>query len=133
MSFRGVSIPSDSYVDIGDFDDIRASGTEICDAYALLCHTDKSTCCYVVQTLHGDSHRLLGDWYFPNGTSVDSIIQTLNRGLHDYFARNRGLSVIRLFVSGTPMERGRFRCEIPDANGVTQTLYANICEFTSSV
>ena len=127
MSFRGVSIPNDSYVDIGGFDDIRANGTEICDAQALLCHTDKSTCCHAVQTLHGD--RLLGDWYFPNGTTVDSVIQTLNRGLHDCFAKNRGLSVIRLFVSGTPTERGRFRCKIPDANGVMQTLYANIREF----
>ena len=131
MSFRGVFIPNDSYVDIGGFDDICANGTEICDAHALLCHTDNSTCCHAVQTLRGD--RLLGNWSFPNGTTIDSIKQTLNRGLRGYFARTRGLSVLRLFVSGTPKERGRFHCEIPDANGVTQTLYANIREFTSSV
>ena len=130
MSFRGVSIPNDSYVDIGGFDDIRANGTKICDAHALLCHTDKSDCCHTVQTLHGD--RPLGDWHFPNGTRVDSFTLSLNHG-HDgrYFARNRDLSVIRLYISGTPVERGRFRCEIPDANDVTQTLYANICELVN--
>ena len=39
--------------------------------------------------------------------------------------------MIRLYISGTPVERGRFRCEIPDANDVTQTLYANICELVN--
>ena len=120
LSFRGVAIPNDSYVDIGDFDDISANRTEVCDAHALLCHTDKSNCCNVVQTLHED--MLLGDWYFPNGTIVESFIRTLNSGLCCYFARNRGLSVIRLYVSGVPTERGRFLCEIPNANGVTHNL-----------
>ena len=113
-------------MDIGDFDDISTNGTEVCDAHALLCHTDKSNCCHAVQTLRGD--MLLGDWYFPNDIIVGSFIQTLKSGLRDYFGRNRGLSVIRLYVSGAPTERGRFRCEIPGANGVTRNLYANICE-----
>ena len=117
-----------AYVDINDFDDVSASNTELCSAHALLCHTDKRDCCHTVQTSPG---RPLGTWHLPNGTTVMSIAEKLNSELlnHDFFARNRDLSVIRLYVSGAPTERGRFRCEIPDANNVTQTLHANICEF----
>ena len=130
MSFRGVSLPNNSYVDIGGFDDIGAGVTQVCDAQALLCHTDKRDCCSPPQT---SSRNKLGDWYFPNRTAIVAITETFEKGLHDYFARNRDLGVIRLYVSGVPLERGRFQCEVPNANDVMETLYANICELMAII
>ena len=114
-------------MDIDDLDDISASSTELCNAHALLCKTDKADCCHSLQT--GGEYGL-GNWYFPNGTSVEYVTQS---GLNsNFFGRNRGLSVIRLYRYGHPLLRGRFRCVVQDAGGVDQTLYANICELTES-
>ena len=82
---------------------------------ALLCHTNKSGCCNVDL-----NHE--GEWYSPNMSPVASQIEA---GHNDLF-RNRGPSVVRLVRVGTPTERGRFYCEVPNASGVIQTIYVNI-------
>ena len=81
---------------------------------ALLCHTNKSDCCY---------RNRAGEWYYPDETNV---------GIKGYlppenlFYRNRGQSVVLLNRCGNPAERGLFRCRVPDANNLLQTIYVNI-------
>ena len=36
---------------------------------------------------------------------------------------------MRLYRQGSPTERGRFRCEIPNAINVNATLYVNIGKY----
>ena len=45
------------------------------------------------------------------------------------FSRNRATGIVRMSRYGNPTERGRFRCEIPDADGNTVALYLNIGEY----
>ena len=66
-----------------------------------------------------------GEWYFPNGNSVE--IRGTRYG--DIFYRNRGTRLVRLNRVGNPPERGRFRCEVPNAAGVMVTMYVNIGEW----
>ena len=88
---------------------------------ALLCCTNKEECC-------GPSNPgpVVGNWYFPSGMIVGSLSD--NTGVSSYFARNRGLRLVRLYRVGSPQERGRFHCEVPIADGSNQTIYVNICE-----
>ena len=84
---------------------------------ALLCYTNKTDCC-------GLPNRA-GEWYFPG--NEDMIVGTLGMPpRNNLFYRNRGQSVVLLHRRGSPPERGRFRCEVPDANNITQTLFVNI-------
>ena len=80
---------------------------------ALLCLTNNTMCCGRDQV---PGRGILGDWYYPNGTEV------VNLGEWWEFYRNRGQSVVRLHRrrGGVP---GIYRCAIPDAAGVDQTLY----------
>ena len=116
MSLRGTAIDNDSFVglnDIGGNDD---------DPEALLCHTNNTNCCRAAQGLHGD-------WYFPGGIRVGSFAEnTAARRFNNIFTRSRDLSVVRLSRYGSPSQRGRFYCEIINANNVNQTIYVNICE-----
>lgn len=81
----------------------------------MLCLTNKDECCDV------ESNRA-GEWYFPNGDKVEikrfSSISS--------FYRNRGEQAVLLNSRGNSMERGHFRCEIPDANDQNQSIFANI-------
>ena len=95
----------------------------------VFCHTNKIDCCRDEQ---------LGDWYYPNGTIVESY--TVNRDKHilEFFSGSRSQREVRLIVNGLcglvyigPPERGRFYCTVPDANGINQTLYVNIRELGS--
>ena len=108
------------------FDSIgRRGNTE-----AVLCHTNNQSCCAKGQAIPGD-------WYFPNGTAVESYTTNSERlgTSHPFFARNRGTnpSVVRLYHNSHPSsnaiaeERGCFSCKIPDAAGNLQTLHVNIC------
>ena len=98
---------------------------------ALLCVTDLVDCCESPLTVHGE-------WYYPNG----SVVRNPPPGFgYRAFMRNRGLNEIRngtqfygsvrLWRRYTPIERGRFYCELPSAANptVNQTLYVNIGKF----
>ena len=107
LSLKGQFIANNSYVyidDIGEYDD------------ALLCHTNKTDCCYLLP------YRA-GEWYFPNGASVVNLGRSYGE-----FYRDRGPQVVRLNRrKGTfATARGIFRCEVPDANYNMQTIYINI-------
>ena len=82
---------------------------------ALLCRTTRSDCCSGVNRL--------GEFYYPDGTLVG--IQSLNQPMY----RNRGSQMIRLNRnSNSPSlpSNGWYRCEIPSASGVLQSISINI-------
>ena len=132
---RGEVLPNDSFVDIDDimYTDYHRtdvpSNTNPRDE-ALKCVTDLVDCC---GTEPGTFRTVRGDWY-PDRVSLGSGRGEfrVNRGPNEVL--NNGSQVygsVRLYRSYTPPERGRFRCELPNAAdpGVNQTLYAIICKF----
>ena len=91
--------------DIGEGDD------------ALLCITNQTACCRPPYT--GDMRLALGNWFFPNGTRVPSS------GNQWDFHRTRGQMVV-LLHRRRGGEEGVYRCEIPDAMNVNQTVYIGV-------
>ena len=63
--------------------------------------------------------EVLGDWYYPNGTGV------ANNGEMWEFYRDRGPSVVRMNRRRGGVT-GIYRCVIPDAAGVNQTIYIGV-------
>ena len=86
--------------DIGEGDD------------ALLCITNYTACCR--------PPKALGNWFFPNGTTVPNV----SKEKWDIF-RDRGQMVVRMNRRGGGVE-GIYRCEIPDAMNVIQTIYIGV-------
>ena len=82
---------------------------------ALLCVTDYTACCRPPYT----GYSTAGNWYFPNETRVPSP------GNRWEFCRSRGQMVVSLHRSRGG-EEGIYRCEIPDARNVTQTIYIGV-------
>ena len=77
---------------------------------ALLCKTNLSNCCKNVPFR-------FGQFYYPDGEKVP--IRSGGSG----FYRDRGDQEIRLNRrDGITSPVGKFRCEIPDADGVSQNL-----------
>ena len=77
---------------------------------ALLCITNYTACCRPPAN---------GNWFFPNGTRVP------NSGNQWDFFRNRGEMVVRMHRRRDG-EEGIYRCVIPDAMNVTQTIYIGV-------
>ena len=104
-----------------DVDDIGAGN----DATALLCHTSNTGCC-------GESMSVSGNWHFPDGTVVknETSIKQVNNAASNYFARNSGAGVVRLYRVGNPTNKGHFYCIVPNAAGDNQTIYVNLCKLT---
>ena len=139
LKVKGVSVPSDSIVDLDDvlyrvpingFREDPSNANPTLHDGAVLCETDLVDCCASPRTVRGD-------WYLPNGNRV--IFET---GGNSAFRSNRGPNElrngrqfngsVRLYRRySSPPGRGRFRCELPNADNssVNQTLYAIICEF----
>ena len=107
------------------------------DGDALLCMTDNTACCGRAQVPGG---RILGDWFYPNGTRVPNSLIGIGPIGTRYiryrqvtmweFYRNRGQSVVRLHRrrGGVP---GIYHCVIPDTAGVNQTIYIGV--YTANV
>ena len=104
-----------------DFDDIPNIPTlgGVQDDSVLNCRTNLEACCNAGQD---NVAAPVGEWYYPNGTALDFEAGGAT------FRRNRGLMNVRLWRRDTPPERGRFQCELPNAQNVNQTVYVNICE-----
>ena len=112
FSLNGATYQNNSVVnleDIGESDD------------ALLCITDQIACCSKEFT--GAMGPAIGNWFFFNGTRVPGS------GSQWDFHTTRGKMVVRL-NRRRGGEGGVYRCEIPDALNVTQTLYIGV--YTSS-
>ena len=90
----------------------------------LMCVTELVTCC---------ESEGLGDWYYPDGTKVgfdtgSSVTFQSNRAQNEEVIGQQLNGSVRLWRRWTPLERGLFHCELPDAHNTIQTLYVNICE-----
>ena len=85
--------------DIGEGDD------------ALLCITEQTVCCQPPY-----SSTTMGNWYFSNETTVPS-----EDSMWDFY-RTRGHSMVLMHRRRGGVN-GIYRCEIPDALGVIQTMY----------
>ena len=115
LMLHGEIIPNNSYVltsNIGEGDG------------GLLCNTDRSDCCRASGSVAAQGH-----WYFPDPPGGQVLIRG-TRTTGNFFYRDRGVRIVRLnrFGTGTPIERGRFRCEIPNADGINVDRYVNIGE-----
>ena len=117
LELLGVTLPNNSFV---DFDDIPeySDGLNPNDynyRQTMFCRTNLAPCC---------NPPPVGEWYYPNGSALEFDAGGTT------FRRNRGTGVIRLYRRSSPTERGRFRCEIPNAAdpNINQTLYVHICE-----
>ena len=108
FSFRGTTYQNNSCValeDIGEGND------------ALLCITHFPACCRPPYT--DEYWSALGNWFFPNGTSVPA-----GYSQSDLY-RKSGYMLVRL-NRRRGGEEGIYRCEILDSTNVTQTLYIGI-------
>ena len=126
---QGQIIPNNSLVNFYDFLYNPPQPPTNQNAYGLqplMCVTDLVACCET---------QGLGNWYFPNGglvsddrTSVGHRFE-LNRGQHEVINGQQFYGSVRIWRRYTPPERGLFRCELPDAQNINQSLYVNVCEF----
>ena len=78
---------------------------------ALLCKTNLNVCC-------NDPYNL-GHWFYPNGTRVRVLKMNWD------FYRGRGSMVVRINRRRGGVD-GIYRCEIPDATNVPQTIYIGV-------
>ena len=104
FSLRGTKYQNNSNVtleDIGEGDD------------ALLCMTMFNAC-------GNASNTMTGEWFFPNGTEVNS-----STDVHQDFYITRGQTVVCL-NRRSGGEEGIYRCQIPDSLNVTQTIYIKL-------
>lgn len=110
VTIRGANVDNDGYIAI----DLLDSQERV------RCMTSNRYCCEA-------ETGILGNWSFPNG----SLISNRNKlGYPPFFARSRNNNVVQLFRvdndSIVPSQRGRFCCEVPDDQNVTQRYYINI-------
>ena len=87
---------------------------------ALLCITNLTACCRPPYT--GDAGKAMGNWYFPNGTRLNS--DRVN-GEELGFFRARSQMAIHVNRRSGGVE-GIYRCEMHDAMNVTQTTYIGV-------
>lgn len=134
LRLQGVTLSSESLVDVDDIfqspSDTPTNGDESHNQ-SLLCLTDLEDCC-------NDPRTRQGAWYYPDGTVVTFSFGEnkfrRTRGPNEVMTDRQFYGSVRLFRQGSPPERGRFRCELPNAANpfVNQTIYANIRELTKT-
>ena len=84
----------------------------------LFCTTDRVECC--------SGANRAGSWYFPDGHEILPGFLAVS----DIY-QNRGPQIVRLNRrNGVQSPSGKYRCEIPDANGTTQELFVTIMPST---
>ena len=96
---------------------------------ALRCETDLEDCC-------GSPRTVRGHWYYPDGREAlnsGTPAYRSNRGPNEVTNGEKFYGSVRLWRRYTPGERGRFRCELPNAAGVVQTLYVSIGELQNVI
>ena len=114
FSLRGTTYQNNSIVTLED----------IGEGYdALLCVTDQPACCSRFYT--GKIGSALGNWFFPNGTRVLNFYANYTTGTLWDFYRTRSQMIVHMRRRRGGVD-GIYRCEIPDAMNVTQTLYIGV-------
>ena len=108
LSLKNITYQNNSIVmleNIGEDDD------------ALLCITNLTACCQPPYT--GVNGSVLGNWFFPNGTGVSGSNNQSD------FHTTKGQMVVRMNRRRGGVE-GIYRCQIPDAINVIQTIYIGV-------
>ena len=93
----------------------------------LMCLTAQTDCCGLNANGISVVAERRGDFYYPNGTRVP----ILSNAGSDRLFRGRGYLFIvlqRLSTATTTPPTGRYRCDIPDRNGVSRNMFINIGE-----
>ena len=106
FSLKGTTYQNNSVItleDVGEGDD------------ALRCITDYPNCCRYPFT----GPRVIGNWFFPNGTRVVSSDARWD------FHRTRWQSVVRLHRRRGGAE-GLYCCKIPNTLNITQSIYIGV-------
>ena len=85
---------------------------------------DDALLCMTIQSKMNSSIAF-GGWFFPNGTRVPSEVANETSGEKWDFYRSRGQMVVRMNRRRDGVE-GTYRCEIPDAMNVAQTMYIGV-------
>jgi hypothetical protein len=116
FSFIGVYLTLSGQVYSNNSVITKAEITET--ANGLQCVTDKMPCC--------QTGSRVGEWHFPNGSVIPE------QGSHTTFFVSRGDSgTVNLnYVDNSSISStsGQFCCEVPDANGLSQTQCALLSE-----
>ena len=89
---------------------------------ALLCRTNQSACCTSNFT---GTVSTLGNWYFPNGTSISRKIVNVTSEEQRNIYRSRGWMSVGLNHRRGGVE-GIYRCEMHESMNVTQTIYIGV-------
>ena len=115
FSLRGTTYHNNSLVAL---EDIGES-----DSTALLCVTDLTACCQPSD--NGQFGHVIGNWFFPNESSVPSDLVNETSNLRWAFYRSRGQMVVLLHRRRGGVT-GIYRCKISDTMNVTQNLYVGV-------
>ena len=91
---------------------------DIGESVDALLYINNQTACWQ-ESDSGKMGSAIGNWFFPNGTKVPSGDDQWD------FYRTRGQMVVRMNRRRGGVE-GIYRCEIPDAMNVTQTIYIGV-------
>ena len=89
---------------------------------ALLCMTNLATCC---QASYSGTGSALGNWYFPNGTTISRKIVNVPSEVQRDIYQSRDQSVVLLNRRRGGVA-GIYRCEIPVSTNVTQSIYIGV-------
>ena len=140
LMLRGEVVPNDSFVDLEDIMFTGPSGStdppsnrNPRSSEALTCVTDLVDCCGT-ESSSGTTRTVRGDWYPDIVTLSGGSGQfRVNRGPNEVIDGSQVYGSVRLYRHYTPPQRGRYRCELPNAAdpSVNQTLYYTLT-FVSS-
>ena len=114
FSLRGTTYQNNSLVTLEDIGEWRD---------ALLCVTDQPACCSRFYT--GEIGSALGNWFFPNGTTIVSFYANYTTRTQWDFYRTRGQMIVHMHRRRGG-ENGIYSCEIPDIMNVAQTIYVGV-------
>ena len=102
LFWQGIQYPNNSILNVEDIGE---------GDHALACQTDRSPCCF--------SQYRIGEWYYPNGTTVPIM------GEEASFYRNRndaGQVLLNRRNHEADYSTGLFCCVLPDTSNITHTL-----------
>ena len=115
FSLRGTAYQNNSLVALEDMG--------LSDS-ALLCVTNDTDCC-IKAFIRENGKEAFGNWYYPNGTRVQSFHVDDKPHVEWDFYRTRGLSVVSMFRRRGG-DVGIYRCQLPYVTNDTAYLYIGV-------
>ena len=94
--------------------------TDIGDRFngpALFCLTPNTDCCADDET--PNEATITREWYLPDGTLLSSAENVNLSGV-------QVSSAVKLYRNGDMSPTGVYRCDVPDIDGTTQSIYVGI-------